>query len=116
MVPITSECWESEVKQPASWSGKKRIACAFQGLPWGIDTFHLLQGKADVRAVVEGEVALVPTFGGSEAFVAQGILRKHFGKVSFTLRKRGKHVGIAIAAQDDLVGILSNRDYNHLLS
>jgi len=42
MVPIPSECRESKVKYPAPWGGKGGHASAFQGLPWGIDTFHLM--------------------------------------------------------------------------
>ena len=40
MVPLPSECRESKVKYPAPWGGKGGNASAFQGLPWGIYTFH----------------------------------------------------------------------------
>ncbi len=40
MVPLPSECRESKVKYPAPWGGKGGEASSFQGLPWGIDTFH----------------------------------------------------------------------------
>jgi hypothetical protein len=41
MVSLSSECWESKVKYPAPWAGKGGKASASQGLPWGIDSFHL---------------------------------------------------------------------------
>jgi len=40
MVPLPSECRESKVRYPAPWGGKGGNASSFQGLPWGIDTFH----------------------------------------------------------------------------
>jgi hypothetical protein len=42
LVLIPSECRERKVKYPAPWGGKGGKASAFQGLPWGIDTFHLV--------------------------------------------------------------------------
>jgi hypothetical protein len=41
LVPFPSECWESKVRYRASWGGKGSFAPWVQGLPWGIDAFHI---------------------------------------------------------------------------
>jgi len=41
VVPFLSECRERKVRYPAPWSPRGGEASALQGLPWGIDTFHL---------------------------------------------------------------------------
>jgi hypothetical protein len=42
MVPFPSECRERKVKYPTPFGGKGGEGFSFQGLPWGIDTFHSL--------------------------------------------------------------------------
>jgi len=44
VVPFPSECRESKVRYPAPWGPRGGEASAFQGLPWGIDTFHFSCG------------------------------------------------------------------------
>ena len=45
LVPFPSECRESKVRYPAPWGQRGGFASAFQGLPWGIDTFHTEEGS-----------------------------------------------------------------------
>jgi len=40
MVPLSSECRESKVREAAPWTGKGGNASSLQGLPWDIDTFY----------------------------------------------------------------------------
>ena len=40
MVPLPSEYRERKVREAAPWGPRGGETLAFQGLPWGIDTFH----------------------------------------------------------------------------
>ena len=61
LVPFLSECRESKVRYSAPWGGKGGFASAFQGLPWGIDTFHFPPKKSLYRPGVELGIKLAPT-------------------------------------------------------